>query len=191
VSTAQETHCWQTELGPSTVPALAHHRVQDAIVFPGAGYIEMARSAAREIWPEAEAIEIGDLRFQEALVFPAAGAVTTQVTLTIFGAGLAEFRCSSRSGAAWILHATGLVTVVSAVAPVVALDPIRARCAASIDPQELYRSFASRGLHYSNAFCGIVGLYRAEGEALAELRPPRRCPKSKAMPSSRWLSIPS
>src|SRR5262249_44141093 len=40
--------CWNVQLDTADLGYLADHRVKNAIVFPGAGYVEMALAAARE-----------------------------------------------------------------------------------------------------------------------------------------------
>ncbi|GAH38499.1 unnamed protein product, partial [marine sediment metagenome] len=39
---------WHAELDTETLPYLADHRIQDTMVYPAAGYVEMALAAARE-----------------------------------------------------------------------------------------------------------------------------------------------
>jgi len=53
---------WESNADPEIVPYLADHVVQGTIVFPGAGYLEMALAAARLIHGEGPS-EVEDLTF--------------------------------------------------------------------------------------------------------------------------------
>ncbi len=57
---------WQTRLDVEALPYLNDHRVQDRIVFPAAGYVEMACGAARILFGPAPCV-LEDLDFRNAL----------------------------------------------------------------------------------------------------------------------------
>ena len=83
-SSVQEgRHYWQNWLDSTRLCALADHVVDGAIVFPAAGYIEMAFAAAQEVLgdgvTELEAVEL-----RTSLVLPPSSACTTQTVLTEF-----------------------------------------------------------------------------------------------------------
>lgn len=64
---------WRHILRPSEIPWLMGHRLQDQIVFPGAGYavtaLEACAAMCRELGASATLIELADLEFGRALVF--------------------------------------------------------------------------------------------------------------------------
>ncbi|MDQ7990013.1 MAG: type I polyketide synthase [Candidatus Dactylopiibacterium sp.] len=55
---AQHEGCWEQVLDTRRFPWLADHQVGSAIVFPGAGYVELALAASGEAGTEIEALEI-------------------------------------------------------------------------------------------------------------------------------------
>ena len=81
---------WNVELDTADLSYLADHRIGDSIVFPGAGYVEMALAAARETFGPVPCV-VEDIEFQKFLVLDENAA--------LLGAGGARCRrrASSRS----------------------------------------------------------------------------------------------
>jgi acyl transferase domain-containing protein/NADPH:quinone reductase-like Zn-dependent oxidoreductase/NADP-dependent 3-hydroxy acid dehydrogenase YdfG/acyl carrier protein len=161
---------WHVTLDPAELPYLADHRIDDSPVFPGAGYVEMALAAAREIFGPVPCV-VEDIEFRKLLLLDEEASCSAQVTLD---ATSCDFKVHARgpaSGESWELHARGCVRPASLPAPAnVDLARISARCPVAIDPQVHYRLFADLGLNYGPAFRRIVHLSQGEREVLAEIR---------------------
>jgi myxalamid-type polyketide synthase MxaE and MxaD len=173
---------WENELEAGAPPYLADHRVQEAVLVPAAGYLEMALASAREVFGSG-ACTLEDVVFHEALAFPEGGSWIVQTALAEEGPGVASFRVSSRrdgpGGTArptWLLHASGRIRVSREEAPGEAPgherpEAIRARCGAEVAGPAYYDTLAERGLTYGPSFQGLQQVWQREGEALGRLRP--------------------
>jgi acyl transferase domain-containing protein/acyl carrier protein len=175
------THYWEADLSLDTLPYLADHRVRGMVLLPGAACLEMALSAALEVFG-AGAHEVQAAEFLEALLLPPEGARTVQTCLMSAGSGKTTFRISSlqEDGGReriWTLHARGAIHLgAGAPAPVETATPpeeLRARCRDGLSGAEAYARLAGLGLEYGPAFQGIEQVWLRPGEALACLRLPQ------------------
>ena len=163
---------WETDMDAAGLSYLADHRMGGSIIFPGAGYVEMALAAAREALGPVPCV-LEDIEFQEFLALGPDAACTTQVALDTASSDFDVFGRANRSDDAWNLHAHGRVRQAFRPAPA-PVDPaqIRQNCCDPIDRDEYYRTFAEMGLDYGPAFRGIARLWWGERETLAEIRLP-------------------
>ena len=74
------TIVWETSLNLLNYPYLEDHKVHETIVFPAAGYIEVALAAINEAFGSGEH-QIENFEFKEALSIPEKGSVLLQVVL--------------------------------------------------------------------------------------------------------------
>jgi acyl transferase domain-containing protein/NADPH:quinone reductase-like Zn-dependent oxidoreductase/short-subunit dehydrogenase/acyl carrier protein len=161
---------WSNALDMASLSYLADHRIGDAIIFPGAGYVEMALAVAREaLGPVACVVE--DIEFEKFLILDQGAAPLAQVA---FDPNTSEFEVCTRSDASenvWDVHARGCIRAASGRAPEMAdITAIRQRCPEAFDDRECNRRFAECGYHYGPTFQGIARLWRNEREVLAEIR---------------------
>ncbi len=63
----QQELTWENQLDTQLIPLLADHQVGDAVVFPGAGFAELALAAAHA-WQPAESCEIEELEIHTPLL---------------------------------------------------------------------------------------------------------------------------
>ncbi|MHC5767581.1 MAG: SDR family NAD(P)-dependent oxidoreductase [Nostoc sp.] len=162
---------WDAEIDKHRLSYLDHHRVQGAVVYPGAAYVEMALVAGSEIFKDGAYI-IEEIEFQKALFLPESSASILQLSLE---PSQTSFEINSNVKGAqsdWIRHATGKLTRVQNgfVSKQVVLDEIRSRCPNEISKSDLYRQFQEIGLEYGPSFQGIEQLSSGEGEALAQIQ---------------------
>lgn len=163
---------WQTLLEPDALPYLKDHLVQGQVVFPAAGYVEMALGAARALFgPTASVLE--DVDFQRALFLPE-GEEPVRL----------EFGCDPREGGftiagatggaerTWTVHAVGRLRRDSGTrtGAVTALDQVRQRCDEEVAPAEIYQMYRDAGLGFGPSFCGIEMARRRDGEAIGRVR---------------------
>ncbi len=164
---------WNVQLDAADLGYLADHRLRNAIIFPGTGYIEMALAAAREIFGPVPCV-IEDIEFQKMLVIEENAARPVQVVLDRSSSEFIIYARAEDSDTGWDLHARGSVRPVSpAVLPALDLEEIRRRCSHCLDRAEFFQRFADMGYQYGPSFRGIVQLWRGEGEALAEIHVPK------------------
>ena len=165
---------FETLLSLAAMPYLAQHLVGGRVVFPAAGYLEMALEAMMEHYGES-AVELTDIEFLEPLVLHESQTRTVQLLLTGLNGHSVSFRIFSRpaedsNGAAWTLHAKGEARPFEdAAQPAETLASARDRCPDARNVDELYREFERRGLQYGACFRGIREIAGGPGEAVGRI----------------------
>jgi acyl transferase domain-containing protein len=173
---------FEVELGTSTLPLLAEHRIHGAVVIPAATYVEMALAAAQEAWG-GDAWSLEDLGIEEALALPEEGTRAVQVILTTPDGGAPTFEIASASEGVdggeptWTRHATGRLRAVvlegtRMLPDAPALADIQARCPQAVPASAYYHGLRERGFELGPGFQAITALSCGHGESLAELRLP-------------------
>ncbi|MGW8702351.1 non-ribosomal peptide synthetase/type I polyketide synthase [Streptomyces eurythermus] len=162
---------WEARLDAEVLPFLADHRIQGDIVFPAAGYLEMAVQAVRSLTGGTN-VALGDIELRKALFLPDGESRAVQLTLSAEDGG---FTVATRAGdgAASTVHAVGSVRPGQGCRPGRSLDAaaIRDRCRRHLSGPDCYAALASLGYHYGPAFQGIDEVWVGPREALARVRP--------------------
>jgi acyl transferase domain-containing protein len=175
-------HIWESRLNRQTAPRfILDHRVQGAVLLPGAAYLEMALAAAQEIFGAGPWV-LSELEFQKALFLPENDTRSVQAVLSTVAPGEGTFRVYSRSLGAgleeglWVLHATGKISARSSHPTSggrkESVAEIRARLREEISGEEFYSNTRALGNDYGPLHQGIGQIWRGDGEVLAEIRLP-------------------
>ncbi|QUR67889.1 type I polyketide synthase [Mycobacterium spongiae] len=157
-------------LSPVTQAWLADHAVGGVLVFPGAGFVELAIRAGDEVGCSV----LDELTLRTPLMLPSSGSVAVQV---VVGAadedGSRSVSVFSRATAdsAWVCHAEGLVRSGS-VEPSADLSVWPPVGAVAVDVADGYERLAARGYGYGPAFQGLTALWRRGDELFAEVALP-------------------
>ncbi|GGR20606.1 type I polyketide synthase [Deinococcus ruber] len=168
---------WENVLDAFSMPGLKDHVVQGAVVFPGAGYVELGLAAARETAEDGETgCVLHDLNFVEALVLPPPHSRILQTTLDarhglrVYSAAPAGLE--AQEDGAWTLHAQGTLRRLGGQRPAAQhLNTLKADCSLPVNVAEFYARFSALGLQYGPAFQGIERLWTGQGTALGALKP--------------------
>ncbi len=142
---------WFNILDPEMIPWLGDHKVEDAIIFPAAGYIEMALRAAR-LWLGSETVELRDVDILRPLVFEPDSTYETRLRMS---ADDNVFEICSRprlTDGEWSLHVRGSITVPTGTGNAPRLGPPPAAIASQMADTALYAVTQQFGLHYGEAF---------------------------------------
>lgn len=166
------------------VPYLKDHQVQGSIVFPGAGYIEMALAAASELFgPGAHTIE--NVHFQQALFMNESQTYPMQTVVSPEVGGRCAFQvyhwpakttadADASASVTWVLHAEGTIRRAQPtpeerptadrelLASAPGLDEF-------VDREECVSRLRRRGLEYGPMFQCSEQLWRSDGEGIAQL----------------------
>ncbi len=175
VSIQAAVRLWETTLDRERLPWIADHAVAGVVVWPGAGYLEMALAAGAEALGGAP-VTVTDVAFVEALVLRETAA-RVQISTLEERPGHLRFQIASQppgnGQAAWTVHARGtLRRAESDEAPGrLDLGALRARLS-RVAGAEVYTALAAMGLDYGPAFQGILELWQGDGEALGRVRLP-------------------
>ncbi|KMV14801.1 type I polyketide synthase, partial [Mycobacterium heckeshornense] len=149
---------------------LADHAVEGVVVFPGAGFVELAIRAGDQVGCSV----VEELTLAAPLVLPGSGSVAVQVIVS--GAdesGSREVSVFSRAdtGSGWMLHAEGRIAA-GAADPGTELSAWPPAGAAPVDVTGCYQRLAARGYGYGPAFRGLTAVWRRGDEVFAEVALP-------------------
>ncbi|MEM9490795.1 MAG: beta-ketoacyl synthase N-terminal-like domain-containing protein, partial [Myxococcota bacterium] len=163
---------------------LAHHRVGDTRVLPGAAYLEMARAAVamasqREVYKLQNIVWARPIAVRDA---PAHVAVDLkpdgdgfQVEVVTEHNGEHAGERTAHAQLRVLCGQTPDRLAITADSHTIDVAAVQARCPRVIANRELYPIFARHGLSYGPAFRAIEHLYCSPSEALAVLRLPVVC----------------
>jgi acyl transferase domain-containing protein/Zn-dependent alcohol dehydrogenase/NADP-dependent 3-hydroxy acid dehydrogenase YdfG len=161
-----------SELSFGSLPFLEDHHVAGAVIFPGAGYVELA-VAARNALTGSPSCSIEDLEFKVALPLEADSPVRVAATLAPDSAVFSVHRESTSSDP--VLCARAKVYSSGRIPESVDIEELRRRLTDDVSPDALYASLAKRGLRYGAKFQVVHSLRRSTtefGEVLAGLALP-------------------
>ncbi|HXS87037.1 MAG TPA: SDR family NAD(P)-dependent oxidoreductase, partial [Mycobacterium sp.] len=149
---------------------LNDHAVGGVVIFPGAGFVELAIRAGDEVGCSV----VDELMLAAPLVIPSTGSVAVQVVVD--GADESGHRALSVFSRAdvhsgWTLHAEGIVRpgAADSAADLTAWPPPGAT---PVDIDGLYDRLAARGYGYGPAFQGLTAMWRRGEEVFADVSLP-------------------
>ena len=168
---SQTEGVWENHLDVDRVPYLADHVVDGAVMFPAAGFIEIALAAAGQ--SEGTSHELESFEIRAPLVFDGNASKTVRFTLSDDG----SFTIRSRprlSDQTWILNVVGRLRSPSTRSIPPRVDVRHAMGARSgwILREEHYRRTNAVGLSYGPAFAGVEEMWSSGDEAFAVIRLP-------------------
>ncbi len=169
-------HVWQGTLEGAGLAYLDDHRVRGAVIFPAAGFVELALAAAAEALPGRRAVVEG-LALREFLPLDPARPIALQARALPDAAvaGALAFRVHAREArraeAGWGEYATARLRPEAPGGPEGGLDlaALRERCDEAADVGALYEALARAGFEYGPAFRGLREARRREGEAFGRV----------------------
>ncbi len=168
---------FETEMTATQPEFVQDHVVLEAMVFPGTGYLAMARAAGASALGT-DTVELQAVAIQEALVFKPGAPRTVQVVVSSEEQGRSSFRVLSRAAhdtEGWRLHASGdIVKSGRDLRPVDIgdLDSVRARCPNEVDVEAFYAAVAKRGLVLGPRFRAVKRIWQGSAEALGRIEAP-------------------
>lgn len=176
------TPTWQVELNEYLFPYLQDHRVEDAVVFPAAGYVEAGLALHAKCVGEA-ACTLEEVQFNQLLAIDPAQVHIMQMSLDQAGGRCVIHSTVKRPITAddenqevdWTEHAVMRVlpTAVN-VRQSLDLAAIQARCQEEGSVTELYAALSQGGLHYGPHFQTNQQIWRNGNEVLTRIAGPER-----------------
>ena len=145
---------WEQVLDRSRLGFLADHVIQDAALYPGAGYIEMALAAGRSLMGDIP-LQLEDLDFLKPMTLPSSGLWPRVHT----GVDAADGTCeiATRDHDETTVHARCRITraELGHRPPPMDVEAARAAMSQHIDAATHYAGTARRGMHYGSLFQGV------------------------------------
>ncbi len=169
----QRFQSYITEKSPTY---LRDHRVFDKALFPAAGYVEIADSAARKLLSTPQ-VTVTDLFIIKGLILPETEIKKIQTVLTPQENNNYKFEIFSTSETEnqqkpqWTLHVEGKISTDSTATTQtqINLEKYKSECPQVIDIKEHYQNYRDNGIEYGNNFQGIKQLWKGQGRAIAEV----------------------
>jgi acyl transferase domain-containing protein len=165
---------WHLWLDRKNYPFLNDHAVQDRLIFPGAGYVELALELCAHAHGDGACI-LEEVEFQRALQIPESGPVPT--VRVVHEQETSTFEVYSATDAAcrtWTLNATGGLRMSKRTKEpsTAVMADARNRCTRPVPVDELYTIFEEAGLQYGPLFRGLSEVRQGESEAWARITLP-------------------
>ncbi len=165
---------WTAALDLSELNYLMDHRLGQASIFPGAGFVEMALVVARETFGAGPCV-IEDFEFQKFLALDPAIASAAQIQFDPQAQEVEIFaRAQTSADAPWEPHARGIIRKAGRpFGQRTTLDALRARSPETVGVGQFYRRLADAGYNYGPNFQGIAQLWTGNDGTFAAVRLPQ------------------
>jgi polyketide synthase 7 len=158
-------------LSMAAQPWLTDHAVAGVVLFPGAGFVELALRAGDEVGCSV----VEELTLSAPLLLSAADGVQVQVVVGAAGGSgrraVSVYALAAQPGSEWALHAEGVLSTGSP-APAADLSVWPPVGAMAVDVTDAYQRLAGRGYEYGPAFQGLQAMWRLGNEVFAEVALP-------------------
>ncbi len=152
-------------------PWLTDHAVAGVVLFPGAGFVELALRAGDEVG----CAVVEELTLSAPLLLPAADGVQVQVVVGAAGSSgrraVSVYSRATHPDSEWALHAEGVLSTGSGK-PAADLSVWPPVGAIAVDVADAYEQLTRRGYEYGPAFQGLQALWRLGNEVFAEVAVP-------------------
>ncbi|HEU4713547.1 MAG TPA: SDR family NAD(P)-dependent oxidoreductase [Pyrinomonadaceae bacterium] len=161
---------FESQLTTESLAHLNHHLIDGQVIFPAAGYMEMALAAAHEYFGQGSHV-IRDLVFHGPLILSSAPR-TVQLTLIPENSERVTVQIFSLDSDEWTLHAAGTVCKPQIKTDLVdhSIDQLVATFADELSIEEFGSRLANYGFASAGEIKGLQRLWPRNGEALAQLR---------------------
>lgn len=173
--TLQNIHpTWETALNKNVLTWLKDHRVGQHLIFPGAGYVEMALAAGRELHQE-KPVLIEELEIHRGCILPAGDEVPlVQISCQTDENTFVIKSTITEDPPNWTQHVTGRMRAEPERRQPAPFDlaAIQKRCVSELDGQAFYQSAATAELHYGPQFQALTHVWAGLDEALGRIELP-------------------
>jgi len=167
---ASRDSVWENQLNYDNLTYLQGHKIQDSMIFPAAGYVEMAITAASK--KASQQIEIENISLIQALTYQNT-PTRTQFVLSDNTFSIFSEKQKKNAVSDWALLASGSVSVKAGLngekqAPLMLITSPES-CSLNVDSDELYQQFSAVGLNYFDEFRKIVDFKRNATDSISQI----------------------
>ncbi|WP_053404616.1 type I polyketide synthase [Persicobacter sp. CCB-QB2] len=163
---------WDIQLDKNEEPYILDHQVDDVIIFPGTGHLEIATAAGQASFGEQFGF-LEDIRFENALFLPDDGEMP-HVRLEISsleGDYVISTKPRNQEEAEWTQHSRGKINALGDhfTSEPANLEEVKTRVNRRMPIVPMYNELKNAGLLYGDTFRAITGLWTSKGEVLSEV----------------------
>lgn len=165
---------WENRIDLERIPYLAEHRLQNRPLFPAAGFIMAAFSAARALFA-LEAPELENVEFRSAMFLSEDHPTRLETQLDGPARDIRFTSGEPDTDEAPTMHCAAHVASHEAPATTGTFDPATAiaRCSERHEGELVYRLCAETEIGYGPAFQGVRRFWRSGHEIVAEIETPQ------------------
>ncbi|WP_040656620.1 SDR family NAD(P)-dependent oxidoreductase [Rubidibacter lacunae] len=162
--------CWTNDIDLRRHAFLNDHRFKGLVIFPAAGYVELALAAGRELHGTGN-LQLENMEIDQPLILKQGQRRQIQVQVLAHDGTISIDSRVAGEEDAWVAHMRGRIRKM----PVPGrrrfdLDELKRQCPENI-AEFLYPAFEKDGLDYGAAFTGIDGIWRGGDDVFATQRP--------------------
>ncbi|MBQ0756707.1 MAG: polyketide synthase dehydratase domain-containing protein, partial [Amphritea sp.] len=176
---------WENQIDTALFPWLADHKVGDSVVFPGAGFVEMALNAAAYFHPN-ETVEVEDLEILSPLILEQNQSKVIQTDTDPVTGDISIASRSHTLSQEWSPNCKARVTHQSTGATLERTAPKIPTRAIDFDGESHLKLTQSAGLQYGPAFSAVELGWYDENQVLARLT----CPASIHQQTDEFILHP-
>jgi acyl transferase domain-containing protein/acyl carrier protein len=159
---------WISQIDPVQLPFLKDHVVRGSVVFPLAGYVEMAVAAGARRF-RTGAIEVEGFEVIRPLSFRDDGIQALEIALSAED-GSFRIHQQGEAGSASPMVVARIASMSDELAPrAEVIDAMRKRMPVAVDAAEHYRRCSAGGLAYGPAFQSVAEVRAGDREALGRI----------------------
>ncbi len=179
VSSVKHPHLvqWDMNLNVQIHKYIEDHKVDDTVIFPGTGHLELAYAAAQATF-NTEFAFLEEVHFESALFLPEEGE-SPDARLEISSLE-GDYQISTRSkqeeDANWMPHSRGRMNYLGDQfqSHALTLEQIKQQVTEPVSVSDFYLELKEGGLQYGETFRSITSLFQGEQALLAELKLSKR-----------------
>ena len=154
---------FEAKIGVDFPSFLNDHRIYEAAIFPGTGYLEMALVAAGQAF-SGQYCSLENVTIEELLSLSDENQITVQITISALQSGKASFEIYSLNNTeisddeTWKRHASGTIRVQDTSNPRIEpidLEKLQASFSEQVNVPTYYQQLSDLGLNYGPIFRGI------------------------------------
>ncbi|MBF0153073.1 MAG: SDR family NAD(P)-dependent oxidoreductase [Magnetococcales bacterium] len=160
---------WESHLSTEALPYLNDHQVEHAVVFPGAGYVEIGLAMQRALAGEGPCL-LENLQFHQAMMLGSGAVPTLHMAYDAKSRRFTAHTQRPDQPDHWSLHASGTIVAETAHdTPRLELATLRRLCPEAMDVAQVYAQLDATGLHYGPWFRGVRQLWRGADAVLLQI----------------------
>lgn len=167
-------HTFKVFLDTQADPYLTEHRMDDLVLFPGSGMLELALVAGHKAFDDSFSY-LMDIRFERGLFLPEEGEPLS-ISLEIDATNGRYWLVSqdNKANAEWVRHSSGLMNYLDKKpdAPAISLADLQRDITDRLPVQPMYNNIKRGGLSYGSVFKTVQNIWTAPGQLLAKIAIP-------------------